>query len=379
MKILILFVCLAFAAGQIRVPLGKLPKLSSSDDSYLSFSKIVNGSEQRVVIKNELNMQYYITLSIGTPPQEFTVNIDTGSSDLWIPSKSCWWSRACWNHRTYKSSHSSTYKKNGTHVAIGYAKGQVEGFLSTDTVRIGDLVIENQTFAETTSESSDHVDSVFDGLMGLAFPSISQSLTTPVFFNMISQNLIPHPIFSLYLNRNVSDPVGGEIVFGGVNEERCDMSTSSPIPLISTSYWVFKVDGISANTSQYGHVPLGCNFGCIAAADTGASFMTGPAAEVRYIFKALNATLAEGFGVVDCDNVKDLPPISFHIGGKEYALYPEDYIIKYKGGKETFCVVGITEDFDNIAVNWLLGDVFLGKFCSIYSLNGPSVAFAKRI
>ena len=73
------------------------------------------------------------------------------SSNLWVPSTQCT-SIACFLHTKYDSTASSTYKANGTTFSIQYGSGSMEGFVSQDTLTIGDITIKKQMFAEATKE-----------------------------------------------------------------------------------------------------------------------------------------------------------------------------------------------------------------------------------
>lgn len=80
-------------------------------------------------LTNYMDAQYYGTIEIGTPPQEFTVIFDTGSSNTWVPSKKCH-SLACYLHNRYDSSDSETFERDPREFAIRYGSGAVEGFIS---------------------------------------------------------------------------------------------------------------------------------------------------------------------------------------------------------------------------------------------------------
>jgi len=47
------------------------------------------GNLPSVPLTNFKNVNYYGTIKIGTPPQEFRIVFDTSSANLWLFSKKC--------------------------------------------------------------------------------------------------------------------------------------------------------------------------------------------------------------------------------------------------------------------------------------------------
>ncbi|KAK2506524.1 hypothetical protein MC885_005881 [Smutsia gigantea] len=95
---------------------------------YSSFGEVAHEP-----LTNYLDCQYFGKIYIGTPPQEFTVVFDTGSSDLWVPSVYCK-SDACQNHHRFDPSKSSTFQTMGEPLSVQYSRGTMRGVMGFDTV-----------------------------------------------------------------------------------------------------------------------------------------------------------------------------------------------------------------------------------------------------
>lgn len=341
----------------LRIPIKKLP------NPRLKTTRLSATQKGNESITNYQDLQYYGTISIGTPPQNFTVLFDTGSSNLWVPSVNCY---NCEALTSYSSNKSSTYIRNGSAFAIQYGKGQVSGIFDMDYVSVSGILIKNQIFAEATYEPGNVFQNFnFDGIFGLGFQSISVGGVQPPFFSMIMQGLIDQPVFSVWLNRDQNGKTGGEIIFGGSDPSKYQGNIAY-IPVSQAGYWQFKMDGASIGNST-----RLCKGGCQAIADTGTSLIVGPSADISTIFSALNVDPSNP--IVNCALVPLLPAVSFTIGGRNYVLQPNDYILvgSYNGAK--YCEVGFDVNTDNL---WILGDVFLGKFYTEYDAGNMRIGFA---
>ena len=97
-----------------------------------------------------------------------------------MPNSGC--GLSCLLKHKYDDSKSSTYVKDGRTFDIQYGSGPVSGTLSKDTVTWGNIQVPDVIFAEIDNVKGlglGYSLGKFDGILGLAFPSISVSGITP--------------------------------------------------------------------------------------------------------------------------------------------------------------------------------------------------------
>ncbi|KAH9374460.1 hypothetical protein HPB48_016202 [Haemaphysalis longicornis] len=187
-------------------------------------------------------LQYFGVFTIGTPPQSFKLEMDTGSSNFWVPSINCDDSMGCRTSAKYDSSQSSTYTADGRNIRIRYNGGVVRGKTSIDNVGVGPDTVTQFKFAEIT-----HADgrlfrtAKFDGILGLAYPSISQNSVPPLFDMMMIRGVVREPVFSMYLTRTPGEQSGGEIYFGGIDSQRYTGEVKYA-PVVEKKHWKLRMD-----------------------------------------------------------------------------------------------------------------------------------------
>jgi len=324
------------------------------------------------IIKDYANAQYYGVVEIGTPPQSFEVIFDTGSSNLWVPKVGCTHCGLPFiSHKSkYDDSKSSTYEADGTEFNIQYGSGSVTGFFSKDDVTLADdLVINDVEFAEITDAGGlgmAYSIGKFDGILGLGFTSISVGGVPTIFEAAIKQNKVDQPIFSFYLGDNKD----GELTFGGYDASKFEGDLEY-VKLESATYWEIALDSITAGDYKKDSAD-----GKITAiVDSGTSLMTGPRSEIVKLAKAAGATPnIVGEYTIDCKKVPDLPDVVFTIGGTDYTVPGPKTVIQAQG---TCLFAFMALDIPAPGPQWILGDVFMREYYTVFNYLDETIGFAK--
>ncbi|KYN18392.1 Cathepsin D [Trachymyrmex cornetzi] len=242
-------------------------------------SRIIHSNAHRINLDDNTNSpllnlydkQYYGIISVGTPPQKFTIHFDTGVSDIFVPPINCYdYHITCSLHRKYNSNKSHTHIEVGTNITLSYVIGKLS---------IAGVSVQNQTFTEAIILNPKFAFLAYDGIIGMGYPKMSEKRMPPVFTSMIEQGLVSVPIFSFYLNRN---DYYSELTLGGSNPNYRNTEFTY-VNVTKKGYWQWIRHHITF-----------CEDGCEAIAHTGFPGLSGPRIEIQFINNELDTLLLIG-------------------------------------------------------------------------------------
>jgi hypothetical protein len=340
-----------------------------------------------IELTNYYNNEYIGSVGVGTPTQYLTVVFDTGSSDIWIPESAC---TTCGNSNSFVTAQSSTYEvsegKDGSAAPfkISYGSGSVKGVIMLETLTLSTLTIPAVKLGGVTYEDSTIADFDMDGICGLAFDGLSV-VTKPSLLDSLTHTYpnLSHS-FSLYLNADPDDTETASIItFGGFDLGLVsDTASFFYTPVIrdtsALTYWTVSLTGFVVGSSPtftstdevVASLSVCAYDSCLAIVDSGTS---GIAIPTEY-YASVVATLTRGKNCKDltCVNVQqdDFPVLLVSLSpDNTFPLLPSDYV---ECSSYNECILRFQES----SSLWILGDVFLQAYYTVFDIKNMRVGFA---
>ncbi|KAH8982973.1 acid protease [Lactarius akahatsu] len=285
---------------------------------------------------------WYGSISVGTPAKKFTVDFDTGSALMYLPGSDC--DSSCEGHVLYNPAKSSRATDLGEPFETRYGDGitdYVDGLLYTDDVTIAGQKPDTRrchSFGGVFSSDS----FLPDGLVGLAFPSISPYKAIPVFLTLAAQGSLPSNTFGFYFANK-----GSELFLGGTNNKLHD--------------------------GDFTYVPVTMRDSII---DTGTTLILGDKKTVKAIYKHIYGSKPAPAEIKDRLTRFVPVPCSFNgtiavqFGRSKFVITEETFNLGAGSEGSTECVGGIGGTF------WIIGDVFLQNVYTEFDVGNKRIGFA---
>ncbi|KAG2040257.1 aspartic peptidase domain-containing protein [Suillus americanus] len=315
---------------------------------------------------NNANNSWYGIIKVGTPPQAFSVEFDTGSSDLFLPGPSC--GASCSGHKIYNPHSSSSSEALGKVFKLKYGDNStVTGNQYKDTVSLAGFKATAQTLgvASNTTGSFSKKDKP-DGLMGMGLRSNSAFDADSVFETLVAQKAVPEPVFAFKLASS-----GSELRVGGVNSALYKGGFTYT-PVTKKGLWQIAGDAIEINGKEIVN-------GFSAVVDTGTSMILGNFTYVSQLYAAINATeVDKGLYALPCNA---MPNVTITLGGKSFPLSAETFNMGPTDSSGKMCVGGIVGydlgDIHSGQLQWILGDVFMRNVYTAFDVGQCRIGFAE--
>ena len=348
---------------------------------------------------------YTIPLLVGTPEEEYEVQIDTSTATSWIPSSRC--SNCIMSHRLYDKEDSRTSSPTDNFVEIEDEDGNVEGYQIADNIKLGSYKLKQFGFVEVTKVADNFKDH-YQGKLGLGYKS---TLLKDDEFNFLEKlkkhNLIKKKIFTI----NAINEKKGMLFIGDIPGKPyntyCNVTNTDDLDEMYQESWVCKMTHIGIFDREKGifnkikfYDELKNNK--LVSFDSAYDFIAVPMSEKEGIEKLLGKAklqcteqkrnsarsnnkdklrnrIREEEITISCEtNKEELKnknlALSFVLQGNSYSLPLEQLFEDGTKEGEMDMLIKIIDEDDAI---WTFGYPFLNQFLMIFNMEEDHVGIKK--
>lgn len=330
---------------------------------------------------------YYMSITLGNPKQHIAVQIDTGSSDLWVNTQQGTHT-ICAKQRctsgVFMANESSSYSYINSDFELNYSDGSsVSGDYVTDDLGFGNVTLDNIQFG------IGYHSQIGDGIMGIG-PSANEASSRhdgKTYANL-PQSLVNHGYvqsraYSLWLND--LNAYSGSILFGGVDTAKYSGNLTT-VPLVQGyDQFIVSLLGVGENGNSTS-ITGPSNIDVLL--DSGSSFTYLPDAltqkiyslvGARYIGLATTNEAASGLAVIDCGAAYSNRNLTFRFARNMHLDVPMHELVLLRDRVGDDCVFGISPASDSNGPVSVIGDTVLRSAYVVYDVENSEVSLAQTV
>ena len=348
---------------------------------------------------------YTIPLLVGTPEEEYEVQVDTSTATSWLPSSRC--TNCIMSHRLYDPEDSRTSSPTDNFIQIEDEDGNVEGYQTADNIKLGSYKLKQFSFVEVTKVAENFKDH-YQGKLGLGYKS---HLLKDDEFNFLEKlkkhNLIKKKIFTINAINNKKGMLFVGDVPGKQYNSYCNVTNTDDLDEMYRESWVCKMTHIGIFDREKGifnkikfYDELKNNK--LVNFDSAYDFISVPISEKEGIEKLLGKAklqcteskrnsarssnkdklrnrIREEEITISCEtNMEELKnkklALSFVLQGHSYSIPLENLFEDGAKDGEMDMLIKIIDDEEAI---WTLGYPFLNQFLMIFNMEEEHVGIKK--
>ena len=348
---------------------------------------------------------YTIPLLVGTPEEEYELQVDTSTATSWIPSSRC--TNCIMSHRLYDPEDSRTSSPTDNFIELEDEDGNVEGYQTADNIKLGNYKLKQFGFVEVTKVAENFKDH-YQGKLGLGYKS---NHLVDDEFNFLEKlkkhNLIKKKIFSINAINNKKGMLFVGDIPGKPYSSYCNVTDSDELDEMYSESWVCKMTHVGIFDREKGifnkikfYDELKNNK--LVNFDSAYDFIGVPISEKEGIEKLLGKAklqcteskrnnarngnkeklrnrIREEEITISCEtNMEEIKnknlALSFVLQGFSYSLPLENLFEPGAKDGEMDLLIKIIDDEDAI---WTLGYPFLNQFLMIFNMEDDQVGIKK--